>query len=231
MNLRPLRWTIPSFVALGICLLLGATAHAEPTTRQQALEIAASFAEHRWQPTQKNVLHGPDRDGIAVRTPDRTTGNADLWQAGEPSTGVPYKWGGFDSLDSFDRGIRAGKAAGDLYNAEKRRKGGAAVSSAAVGVDCSGFISRCWRLSEKQSTSSLAALCKKLRSPAELQPGDVLNQSGGHVVLFVRWADATRTTFFCYEAEPFSRVRLSERNAPEMLASGYVPLRYRQIRP
>ncbi len=115
-------------------------------------------------------------------------------------------------------------------NQEKRRLGGKAVSAAAVGLDCSGFISRCWGLKEKQSTSSLAGLCVKLRSLAELRPGDVLNFAGGHVVLFVKWLDASQTRFRCYEAAPYSRVRASERNAPEMLAQGFKPLRFRQIR-
>jgi hypothetical protein len=202
---------------------------AAPLTRLEAVTIAASFADHRWQPTTRNVLHGPDANGIVVHTPDHSTGNPDLWQAGQPSTGMPYKWGGFDTLGSFTRGIGAGKAAGDLYSAEKRRLGGRAVSGSAVGLDCSGFLSRCWRLTEKQSTSSLPALCVKLHSLGELRTGDALNQPGGHVVLFVKWLDDTQTRFLCYEAEPFSRVRSSERHAPEMIASGYAPLRYRKI--
>jgi hypothetical protein len=206
------------------------TPEALAVTREQALATAASCAEHRWTPKRGNVLHGPDAAGIVVRTPDRSTGNPDLWQSGKPYAGVPYKWGGFDTIASFERGVRAGKAAGDLYNAEKRRKGGAAVSAAAVGLDCSGFISRCWGLSEKQSTRSIPALCQRLGSHTELRPGDVLNQPGGHVVLFVRWAGRTHTRFLCYEAEPFSRVRLSERHAVEMIAAGYSPLRYRQMR-
>jgi hypothetical protein len=210
--------------------LSGATPlSAAPLTRSEALAIAASYAAHPWQPAGQNVRHGPDADGIVVHTPDRSTGNPDLWQVGQPSSGVPYKWGGFDSLESFDRGVRAGKAAGDLYNAEKRRLGGKAVSGSAVGLDCSGFISRCWRLAEKQSTSSLPALCQTLRSVGELRPGDALNQPGGHVVLFVKWLDDTQTRFLCYEAEPFSRVRASERHAPDMIAAGYAPLRFRKI--
>ncbi len=220
----------PLLVALLACFASAAEAIAGSPTRAEVLEIAASFADYHWEPAAKNVRHGRDDAGIDVQTPDRSTGNPDLWQPGEPSAGVPYKWGGFDTLASFARGIRAGKAAGDLYNAEKRRKGGAAVSGEAVGVDCSGFISRCWKLDEKKDTGSLAVLCAKLNSCAELRPGDVLNQAGGHVVLFVRWVDATQTRAVFYEAEPFSRVRASERQVPEMLALGYVPLRYRKIR-
>ncbi len=202
---------------------------AKPPTRAEALALAASFADHRWTPTAQNVRHGKDAAGILTRTPDRSTGNPDLWQPGQPSVGVPYKWGGFDSLATFARGVKAGKAAGDLYSAEKRRLGGKAVSGSAVGLDCSGFISRCWRIAEKQSTRSLPAHCVKLGSLAELRPGDALNQPGGHVVLFVKWRDASQSWFLCYEAEPFSRVRASERHAPEMIAAGYSPLRYRKI--
>ena len=219
------------FLLRSLFLLLCTTAatFAAPLTRSEVLGTAASYVEHRWQPTTQNVRHGKDGGGILISTPDATTGNADLWQAGQPTVGVPYKWGGFDTLESFMRGVRTGKAAGDLYNAEKRRLGGKAVSGDAVGLDCSGFISRCWKLAEKQSTSSLPDLCVRLRSASELRPGDALNQPGGHVVLFVKWMDDTQTRFLCYEAEPFSRVRASERHAPDMIASGYSPIRYKKI--
>ena len=39
-----------------------------------------------------------------------------------------YKWGGLDTPESFDAGIRAGKAAGDVYTCEKRRLDGDGVS-------------------------------------------------------------------------------------------------------
>jgi len=219
-----------SLLSILILLMAPLMASAASPTRAEVLRTAEAFANHQWQPTAQNVLHGRDSAGIEVQTPDRSTGNSDLWLAGQPSVGVPYKWGGFDSLESFGRGIKAGKAGGDLYSSEKRRLGGKAVSASAVGLDCSGFVSRCWGLKEKQSTGSLADICVKLRGLAELRPGDVLNQAGGHVVLFIKWLDDTQTGFLCYEAEPFSRVRASERNAPAMLFSGFLPLRYRQIR-
>lgn len=219
-----------ALIVCGLAFHCPSSAAAKPPTRSEAVATAVALAQHRWTPAKENVRHGPDAAGIPVQTPDRGTGNPDLWQPGKLYAGVPYKWGGFDTLESFERGVRAGKAAGDLYSAEKRRQGGAAVSSGAVGLDCSGFISRCWRLSKKQSTSSLPSLCQQLASHTDLRPGDVLNQPGGHVVLFVRWSDRTHTRFLCYEAEPFSRVRMSERNAVEMLAAGYSPLRYRQMK-
>jgi len=205
-------------------------AQAEPPTRREAVEIAASFAAHRWHPTAKNVRHGSDADGIEVHTPNQTGDEPGLWKPGHENVGIAYKWGGFDTLESFDRGVRAGKAAGDLYSAEKRRLGGKAVSSSAVGIDCSGFISRCWRLPTKHSTSSLPSVCEKLRSASELRAGDVMNQPAGHVLLFAKWLDDARTRGLFYEAHPFSKVIASERDVSEMTAEGYTPLRYRRIR-
>ncbi len=203
----------------------------DPPTRAEALAIARQFSEHRYTPTARNVLHGPDPNGIAVETPDASSPAASgPWRVDQENTGIPYKWGGFDSLASFDTGLRAGKAAGDLYNAEKRRQGGAAVSSHAVGIDCSGFISRCWRLSSKRGTSTLPGICVRLKSTSELLPGDILNAAGGHVVLFVRWLDGEKRRAEFYEAEPFSKVIKSERDAVALADSGFVPLRYRRIR-
>ncbi len=206
---------------------------AEPVTRTEALSIAQRYAAHRWEASEKNILHGVDRNKIPVRTPNRPADAAPsddgLWTAGAVNVGMPYKWGGFDTIDSFDKGIRAGKAAGDLYSLEKRRKGGAAVSPYAVGIDCSGFISRCWKLPRKQSTSTLPSICRPLASPAELLPGDIMNTTNGHVLLFAKWLDDSKSRALFYEAEPFSKVIASEQSIPEMVSAGYKPWRYRKI--
>ena len=215
-----------------LLLLAAQTAHAETLTRGEALEVAESFRAHRWEAAAKNIRHGVGRDGVEIHTPDRAGGRAEPesegWRAGEGNVGVAYKWGGFDTLASFDAGVRAGKAAGDVYTLEKRRLGGKAVSGAAVGIDCSGFISRCWKLPRKESTSSLASVCRKLASPAELAPGDIMNQSGGHVLLFAKWLDDAKTRSLFYEAAPFSKVRTTERAIAQL--AGYTPLRHRSIR-
>ena len=206
-------------------------ASAQAPSRAVALKIAASFAEYRWTATERNILHGAAPDRIDVQTPDARDVERDgLWKVNATNIGVPYKWGGFDTLESFERGVRAGKAAGDLYTSEKRRRGGAAVSGYAVGIDCSGFISRCWQLAKKQSTHSLASMCRKLPSADELRAGDIMNTAGGHVILFARWLDDTRSRALFYEAEPFSKVRSSERVIAELVAAGYQPLRHPQMR-
>ena len=104
------------------------------------------------------------------------------------------------------------------------------MSGDAVGIDCSGFISRCWKLPNKHSTSMLFEISRKLASPADLQPGDIMNTAEGHVLLFAKWTGPQKTQAVFYEAAPFSKTLASERDVNEMAASGYQPLRYLKIR-
>jgi hypothetical protein len=208
--------------------------HAQTLTRTEALQVAENYLHHQWQSSERNLRHGPDSRGVQVNTPDRPGGHGSpdeaCWEVGATNSGVAYKWGGFDTPESFDKGVRAGKAAGDVYTLDKRRFGGGAVSGDAVGIDCSGFVSRCWKLPHKYDTSTLAEVCQKLRSPEQLQPADIMNTEGGHVILFVKWLDATKSRALFYEAAPFSKTLSSERDISTLVAAGYTPMRYRKIR-
>lgn len=219
--------------ALAIVAAVANAARADSLTRAEALKIAEGYVQHRWSASAKNVRHGKDSVGIEIHTPDRPGGRgepaSDCWLVDAENTGIAYKWGGYDTPAKFTAGVRAGQAAGDIYTAEKRRKGGAAVSGDAVGIDCSGFVSRCWRLAKRQSTASLASVCRPLPSAAELRPADAMNTANGHVLLFVKWLDAGKQRALFYEAAPFSKTRATERDVPELVATGYQPLRYRQI--
>lgn len=219
---------------LAVTLAWVPSAGAQSVTRAEALKIAESYIQHRWESTLRNQFHGRDAKGVEVHTPDRDSGRGsptqDCWRVNAENIGVAYKWGGLDTPVTFDAGIRAGKAAGDIYTSQKRRRGAAAVSDTAVGIDCSGFICRSWKLKKRYSTWSLASICEKLPSASALKPADIMNRSDGHVVLFVRWLDQTRDRALFYESAPFSKTLASERNVNELVARGYIPLRYRQIR-
>lgn len=209
-------------------------ASAQSVTRAESLTIAETFIEHRWRASTKNVRHGKDSAGIDVHTPDRDGGRCEplneCWIPEAENVGVAYKWGGNDSPKSFSAGIRAGKAGGDVYTAEKRRLGDKAVSGDAVGIDCSGFINHCWKLKARHSTNSFPSICQKLSSPGELKPGDIMNQPNVHVLLFVRWLDAEKKGAVFYEAAPYSKTIVCERDVNQMMAVGYRPLRYRHIK-
>src|SRR4051812_31583631 len=119
-------------LSLLILLALGHSACAQTVSRTEALRIAELYVQHRWQASERNLFHGKDVRGIEVHTPDLRGGRCgpaeDCWRVNGQNVGVAYKWGGNDTPETFDAGIRAGKAAGDVYTPAKRRMDDAAVS-------------------------------------------------------------------------------------------------------
>ncbi len=213
-------------------LLPGAASAPSQVTPSEALGIAERYAKHSWRPFARNILHGVDANGIRVDTPDvgyqPENGRAGWWVPGEVNQGMPYKWGGFDDPASFDQGIAAGFAGGDVSSPAKRRADNLAVSTRAAGVDCSGFVSRCLKLPRVHDTTQLPAVCEVLPSAQELQPGDLLNFPHRHVILFAGWKHADHLWVYFYETggEPDWKPALKEAPLASLLALGYQPLRY-----
>lgn len=213
----------------------GNTASLPQVSRAEVLALAEAYRAHRWLPTEANVRHGFDRNGVRVDTPDvgyRKPGAVPgWWVPGQWNEGVPYQWGGFSTLADFDRGVAQGLAAGDVYTLEKRRLLEDAVSVEAVGIDCSGFVSRCWKLPRPYSTRELAEVCVPLGSYFELKPGDILNTHNAHCLLFAGWADERRTRMWAYETgiPPHWKVICHRPTTTSLQAGGFVPLRYRGI--
>jgi hypothetical protein len=140
-------------------------------TRSEALSIGASYVEHEWSCTEENLTNGVEEapDGDLVETPH--------WI--EPGTNfkIPYKWGGFNTLSEYDDGMLDGKYAGDIHTD--------GVSSYARGVDCSGFVSRCWKLPVHYSTYMMDdEITIAYSSWEELKPGDAIHKEG-HVRLAI----------------------------------------------
>ncbi|HWB06583.1 MAG TPA: hypothetical protein VG796_26395 [Verrucomicrobiales bacterium] len=205
-------------------------------TRAECLAIAEAYRSHKWQPTEANVLHGADTDGIQVDTPDicyRKKGSfPGWWVPGRVNEGMPYQWGGFATPEQFDLDIAAGKAAGDVYTQEKRRLLDAAVSRHATGIDCSGFISRCWKLPRSYSTRELERLCTLVSSWQDLLPGDILNTWNSHALLFAGWLDESHSRIIAYEtgSPPDWLVVRHSITVDMLVKQGYVPLRYQGMR-
>ncbi len=204
------------------------------TTPAEAMATAQRMATHVWQPFGGNILHGKDKAGILVNTPDVGHEPAHerrgWWVPGQVNTGIPYKWGGFDDPSSFDAAIAQGKAGGDVSSPEKRRADNAAVSAQAAGVNCSGFVSRCLKLPSVHDTTQLPAICTELASAQDLQPGDLLNIPKKHVVLCAGWVDPQHSWIYYYEtggAPDFWKPSLKQAPLDAMMALGYKPLRYK----
>ncbi|HEX5790322.1 MAG TPA: hypothetical protein VFY13_04170, partial [Luteolibacter sp.] len=82
-------------------LLPGDPTAPSQVTPNEAIGIAQQLASHPWQPYGHNVLHGKDRHGVVVHTPDIShepvSPRRGWWVAGMTNHGIPYKWGGYDS--------------------------------------------------------------------------------------------------------------------------------------
>ena len=231
----------PKSTTVVICLFLTllwtpAPAQAqEPVRRNAAIALAEQYVNFRWKPSPVNAFHGTDPEGIRVDTPDAAFVNPGSrpgwWEAGKTNVGIPYMWGGFSSLREFRDGIANGRYAGDVYTQEKRRLLDNAVSRHAVGIDCSGLISRCWGLKRSYSTRELPGLCLPLDSYEELKPGDILNSHNNHVLLFAAFADKEHKRLIAYEAgsPPTWKVLRDSISIPMLKGFGYKPWRYKNI--
>jgi hypothetical protein len=167
-------------------------------SREEIMETAETYKNHRWIATESNIYHDspepqPRTDDVPeepletmqlreldgpVDTPDRETytdwSSWKGWAIGE-NVGIPYKWLGWRSIEEFDHGITDGRYAGDVNFAEGNDK--------AVGVDCAGFVSRCWRLSYDHTTKMLYGISQPIKFE-DLKEGDILDSYGQHVMLF-----------------------------------------------
>ncbi len=201
--------------------------------RSEVLATAYRYTQVRWIPEEKNIRHGPDSQGIIVHTPDRTLAkygdHRGWWQPGVPAKSMPYQWGGFDTPETFLEKIAAGKKAGDAVDDAKRKLGDSGTSAESCGIDCSGFVSRCWNLPRPYSTRQLPQICDPLTSWDELRAGDIL-LNDKHVVLFVKWTVPGKE-IAAYEAGPFPVWRVSACGliVGKLEEHGYAPWRYRGI--
>ena len=205
-------------------------------TRAEAMATAEKYRTLEWIPAAANVRHGRDANDIRVDTPDETfrakSSFRGWWTPGRINTSMPYKWGGFDTPETFLAGIVEGRAAGDVSSPEKRRLDDAAVSADAVGIDCSGFVSRCWHLPRVFSTRTLTSLCEPVRNFRDLQPGDILNAANSHVFLFQKWTAPDRSRMLVYTTgtPPIWAVQTGPLRTGQMAPLGYTAWRYRGMR-
>ena len=227
---------VPVFLfALASALAAPATPPSQ-VTRAEAMATAEEYRTFKWAPTAANVLHGRDAARIRVDTPDAGYKPAERfagwWVPGLLNTGMPYKWGGFDTPETFLAGLTEGKAAGDVCTPEKRRLLDAAVSKHAVGIDCSGFVSRCWNLPRAYSTRTLTSLCDPVADFTELKPGDILNAHNSHVFLFKQWSAPDRSRMLVYTTgtPPVWAVQIGPLRTRQMAPLGYTAWRYRGMK-
>ena len=240
----PVRCAVPLFALLmfGVSATFAADAvdslwsPAKSVSRAESLRIASLYESHSWRPSAKNVYHGVDPEGIPVQTPDvgfvPPGGAKGWWKVNGWNSGMPYKWGGFDTPADFDRSLSEGRWAGDVFTLQKRALNDSAVSRHATGIDCSGFISRCWRLPKPVSTYQIPKHCSELPNFDALKPGDVVNKERYHVALFVEFNDPAHKNIVVYDVgcPPNWKVARHLISVAYLRKYGFKAWRYRGIR-
>lgn len=192
---------IRSFVLSFILLL---PSYLYSIDRDTVMQIAKSYAEHRWICTSANTRASCSSSYRSDYSPGTYTG-------------VPYDWGGYKTLQEFDNEIKQG------YGAGSHSKDG--VLWCTTGVDCSGYVSKCWQ--EKRYTTSNISEISYVIDKNSVKRGDIFNKAGSHVVLFSHFDSSGKPIF--YEASgSASKVRLNTTGGWSFL-NGYTARRYKNI--
>lgn len=190
------------FIAFSIFLLVPFVANS--IDRETVMQIAKSYAEHKWVCSQANTKASCSSSYVSDYTPGTYTG-------------VPYDWGGYKTLAEFDNELKEGYGAGS-----HSRHG---VLWCTTGVDCSGYVSKCWQ--EKRYTTSNISEISYVIDKNSVKKGDIFNKAGSHVVLFSHFDSSGKPIF--YEASgSASKVRLNTTGGWSFL-NGYTARRYKNI--
>ena len=153
-------------------------------TITQAWENAERFRDMEWTPVSGNVSAActPITSSLYITTPVSNYNT---------QIGVPYKYGGFTDWDYYKDLASSGKYTGNRHcyyghNNCNHNPYQNQSDTYVIGVDCSGFLSRCWELSSKLGTTdipsstytqSLGAVTSHFND-GTLRTGDALNQLG-----------------------------------------------------
>ncbi len=202
------RSTRRTLLALSALAALAASTLATPAsalTRDEVLSRAKGFTYHPWRSSaanQRGTCASENASYVSLSTPG-------------DYVGVPYDWGGYMSLFTFDQGIARGLGAGSQSTD--------GILACAVGLDCSGFVSQAWGIGHF-TTSNLADTSAAI-AQASMLTGDVYNKAGYHVAMFSHKLASGEPVF--YEALGYNvHINQSEGFAH---VQGYTPRRANNI--
>lgn len=146
---------------------------------------------------------------------------------GQTLQSIPYKWGGYVSVDGYLAQLGRNSLAGSICTCKDAAKN-YCVLPTATGIDCSGFVSRVWQV-DRYTTASLSSITNPI-GWREMKSGDALNKPGRHVRIFLEHSMGPAEIGFRIAESSVSCGGVCERvlNAREM--DGYQPRRYKHIR-
>ncbi len=153
------------------------------------------------------------------------------------TTGIPYNWGGEDSLDSnsynspwenFLDAVNKGAYIGNVNT-----QAGYGYIPGTAGIDCSGFVQATFNIKDsKLSTSSLFNSYFTKINLNDIKHMDILNKPYDHVVIFDSWGTLNGVNgAFTYESTPdqtYGGIQGTKKYFISMdeINKGYIPGRY-----
>jgi len=160
---------------------------AADVTRSSMRQAMNAYRDHEWTLTDDNLRNPCETiivagTPVACRRPDRFVPPPEVARRSRPAnmTGVPYDWGGSDSLERFDQKIDQGYIAGNI--------GGTfwpdGTRRVTAGVDCSGFVANVWKLGRHIGTSDLAQVTARVDRLDRMRVGDALLLPDHHIALY-----------------------------------------------
>jgi Fibronectin type III domain len=144
----------------------------EPMPRDLIVELAHLYQDLHWRLDADNLYTGITNAECYYSS----TG----WQ-----NGAPYCWGGADEFYEFLEKMTDGLGAGDKLTGQSDPYHSGLVG----GVDCSGYVSQCFR-SGRYSTSSFHNVTDAI-DWNNLAPGDAINWAGHHIRLCEKYTTDT----------------------------------------
>jgi hypothetical protein len=199
-----------------------------PVKRADVGKCAEEFRDLQWTLT-RGAYQKPD-------VANECSPQARYWRrphylngkSGQTVKGVPYCWGCSDSIATFLDHVKAERRlAGHSCTC---RGGHWCLRKDVTGVDCSGFVSQCWK-SGYYTTSRLGEISTTI-GKSELKRGDALNVANNHVLLFMGLVETdTGPRFRVIEAtnSQGSIGRVIESIYTATSVSSYKAIRYKRI--
>lgn len=177
-------------------------------TRAQIMANAVSYhTSFTWTCTSANLAY------LANWTKPHYVTNAGTYQM------MPYCWGGFNSISEFTTGLANGGRVGNINTV---------VVSNTFGLDCSGYVSRCWNTSQKYGTWTISSVSYSINL-SDIKQGDALNNPGSHIMLFDSYDSSGDFILYeCTQLNNYDRVAHTIRSSGSVTSS-YTPIRYNNV--